>query len=58
MSKFETDEQNAFKTYVKVLTILLDYVEYGDTFLKFKDPASGKYFEVRLKEIKPKEKKS
>lgn len=57
MSKFDTDEQRVFKAFVQLSGEKIPYIEFGDTFTRFKDPITGKLFEVRLKEIRPKKKK-
>lgn len=62
MSKFLTDEQKMYEMLGSPYLLSpfkseATMVEYGATFIRFKDKESGKTFEVRVKEIKPKKKK-
>jgi hypothetical protein len=52
MSKFDTDTQRIFRERVKVQTVDLKFVELGDDFVRFRDPQTGKLFEVKIKEKK------
>lgn len=54
MSKFSTDEQRVFDKYIHVwLSEEIKYSEKGDVFVRFRDPETGKLFEVSVKEKKP-----
>jgi hypothetical protein len=52
MSKFDSDTQRIFRERVKVQTSDLKYVEFGDDYVRLKDPVTGKVFEIKVKEKK------
>jgi hypothetical protein len=53
---FETSTEKVFKERVKVITQDLQYVDYGNDFVRFKLEDGGNVFEVSVKEIKPRKK--
>lgn len=52
MNPFETNEQRLFRERVQVLVSDLKYVERGETYTRFRDPETGKLYEVKIKEKK------
>jgi hypothetical protein len=54
MNKFDTDTERVFRERVVVKTFDLKYVEKGEDYIRFRDPASGKLYEVSVKEKKTK----
>lgn len=59
MNKFETSEQKWFKQLLTFApTYSLKYVEWGESFIRFRDEENDKLYELRIKEIKPKKNKT
>lgn len=52
MNQFETNEQRLFRERVQVLVSDLKYVERGEAYIRFRDPETGKLYEVKIKEKK------
>lgn len=58
MSEFETKEEHWFKTLLTFApTYHLKYVEWGKSFMRFRDEENNKLYELRIKEIKPRKNK-
>jgi hypothetical protein len=53
---FEVLTEKVFKERVTVFTKDLQYVEFGQDFIRFKLEDGGNVFEVSVKEIKPRKK--
>jgi len=52
MSRFDTNTERIFRERITVKTFDLKYVEKGEDYIRFRDPATGKLFEVSVKEKK------
>lgn len=52
------DVQELFDRRVILVSHDLQYVERGEAFTRFRDPNTGKLYELRLKEIVPKKQRS